>query len=131
MERRNEILSLNDVKLLVDAFYEKVRKNALLAPVFNERIGNDWPIHLEKMYRFWQTLLLGEHTYFGSPFIPHAYLPVDHTHFAEWKSLFNTTIDELFTGAKASEAKWRAAKMAEMFESKIAYYRNNPSTPLL
>jgi hemoglobin len=76
------------------------------------------------MYTFWQTVLLGEHTYFGSPFPPHANLPISHNHFERWMQLFNQTLDELFTGEKAEEAKWRAAKMAEIFESKIEYYKN-------
>jgi hemoglobin len=45
--------------------------------------------------------------------------------------LFTKTIDELFTGEKAEDAKWRAAKMAEMFESKIEYYKNRPFKSLV
>jgi hemoglobin len=120
---KQEILSIADIKLLVDRFYDRVRADEFLGPVFNERIGDRWPVHLEKMYRFWQTVLLGEHTYFGSPFPPHAQLPVSHAHFEKWMELFTGTIDELFTGEKADEAKWRAAKMAEMFEIKIEHFR--------
>lgn len=123
---KNDILNINDVKILVDSFYEKVRQDELLAPVFDERISNRWPIHLEKMYRFWQTVLLEEHTYSGSPFVPHATLPVKQEHFERWIILFYKTIDEYFEGEKAKEAKWRAEKMAEMFYHKIEYYRNNP-----
>ena len=124
MPQKEDILTLEDVKLLVDTFYDKVRDDELLAPIFNERIKDKWPEHLEKMYRFWQTVLLKDHTYFGSPFVPHANLPVDHIHFERWMGLFEPTVDELFTGEKAKEAKWRAGKMAEMFETKINYFRN-------
>lgn len=117
------ILIIDDVKLLVNCFYDKIRTNELLEPIFNERIKDRWPEHLEKMYRFWQTVLLGEHTYYGSPFPPHAQLPVGHEHFLKWMELFDSTVDELFTGEKAAEAKWRAAKMAEMFEIKIEHYK--------
>ena len=120
-----QLLDIEDVKLLVDTFYSKVRNNETLAPIFNERIGDRWPEHLEKMYTFWQTTLLGEHTYFGSPFPPHAQLPVDNRHFSQWISLFTQTVDELFIGDKAEEAKWRAGKMAEMFELKVNHFRNN------
>lgn len=113
------ILTTDDVELLVNTFYDKIRADDLLAPIFNERIQNRWPEHLNKMYTFWGTILLGERTYFGSPFVPHAKLPVDHHHFQQWLKLFNGTLDELFTGEKANEARWRAAKMAEMFEYKI------------
>ncbi|PWJ60464.1 hemoglobin [Dyadobacter jejuensis] len=123
IERRQTIEGLADIKLLVDTFYGKVRQDALLAPIFNERIGAHWPQHLEKLYKFWQTVLLKEHTYFGSPFTPHALLEIDHTHFRKWVGLFVETIDTLFVGERAEEAKWRAQKMAEMFEYKNAYYR--------
>jgi len=126
MQTQPEILNLDDIKKLVDTFYERIQADKLLGPIFNERIQDRWPIHLEKMYKFWQTVLLQEHTYFGSPFPPHMQLPIDSTHFAAWLALFNKTVDELFTGEKAEEAKWRAAKMAELFEAKIDYARKNP-----
>lgn len=125
-----QIITFENVKLLVDSFYRKVREDELLAPIFNERIGDKWPEHLEKMYRFWQTVLLREHTYLGSPFTPHAYLPVNKEHFNRWLKLFNETINEHFTGEKADEARWRAGKMAEMFHYKIEYYRTNTKTHL-
>ena len=126
MEKRAEILTLDDIKLLVDTFYDRIREDELLGPIFNERIQDRWPIHLEKMYKFWQTVLLQEHTYFGSPFPPHAQLPIGHQHFAAWLALFGKTVDELFTGEKATEAKWRAQKMAELFEAKIDYMKSHP-----
>ncbi len=131
MNEAKEIISLDDIKKLVDTFYEKVRIDELIGPVFNERIQDRWPQHLAKMYTFWQTVLLGEHTYFGSPFPPHANLPVSHQHFEKWMELFKQTLDELFTGAVAEDAKWRAGKMAEMFESKIEYYKNRPFKSLV
>lgn len=126
-----EILTLDDIKLLVDTFYGKVRNNPLIGPIFNERIQDRWPIHLEKMYSFWQTVLLEEYTYNGRPFPPHATMPIGHEHFEQWLALFAETVDELFTGDKADEAKWRAGKMAELFESKLNYFRNNSATSIL
>ncbi len=120
---QQDILNIEDIKLLVNSFYDKVKADKLLGPVFNERIKDRWPEHLDKMYRFWQTVLLGDHTYYGSPFPPHAQLPVSHEHFVKWMELFTATADDLFAGEKAAEAKWRAAKMAEMFEIKIEHYR--------
>ena len=123
MNNTKEIISLDDIKKLVDTFYEKVRKDELIGPIFNKRIQDRWPHHLEKMYAFWQTVLLGEHTYTGSPFPPHANLPVDKSHFEQWLKLFRQTLDEQFSGEKAKEAKWRADKMAEMFLLRINYFR--------
>ena len=120
---QHDILSLEDVKLLVNTFYGKVREDETLAQIFNERIKDRWPEHLEKMYRFWQTVLLEEQTYFGAPFPPHANLPVERLHFEKWLELFHATVDELFVGQIAEEAKWRGNRMAEMFELKMEYRR--------
>jgi len=123
MESVKDISTLDDVKKLVDVFYDRIRMDELLAPIFNGIIKDRWPQHLNTMYTFWQTVLLGEHTYFGSPFVPHAKLPIDHIHFQSWLKLFNATVDELFVGPIANEAKWRADKMAIMFETKIKHYQ--------
>ena len=131
MNDSKDITTIEDIKLLVDSFYGKIRVDLLLGGIFNGVIKDRWPEHLEKMYRFWQTVLLGEHTYYGSPFPPHAQLPVERKHFDAWLKLWYETIDERFAGAKADEAKWRGDKMAVMFLSKIEYYRNNSATPLL
>jgi hemoglobin len=122
---------MNDMKLMVDNFYGKIREDELLADIFNNKIQNRWDEHLDKMYRFWQTVLLNEHTYLGSPFIPHAKLPVNAEHFDRWIMLFNETVDNFFTGEKAEKAKWQGARMAEMFLYKINFYRNNNATPIL
>ncbi|PHR46939.1 MAG: globin [Fluviicola sp.] len=113
-----EIQSINEITLLVNQFYEKVKQDDLLGPIFEEVINSNWEPHLEKMYRFWETVLLNNHTYHGSPFAPHAKLPISAEHFDRWLELFLTTIDDHFVGEKADEAKWRAQKMAEMFQYK-------------
>lgn len=123
MGQTKDILNAADIKKIVDNFYGKVRTDGLLAPIFNERIKDRWPQHLEKMYSFWRTVLFAEDAYNGSLFSPHAQLPIEHAHFMRWLELFNQTIDESYQGKKALEAKWRAVKMAEMFESKIEYNR--------
>ncbi|MRX40949.1 globin [Flavobacterium sp. LC2016-23] len=119
-----DISSLGDIKLLVNTFYAKVQDDELIGPIFNEKMLGRWPEHLEKMYRFWQTILLEEHTYSGSPFPPHKHLPVNQTHFDRWMEIFTTTVDFLFVGKLAEEAKIRAANMAYMFNYKIDYFRN-------
>jgi hemoglobin len=119
-----DISTLEDIKLLVNTFYEKVQKDDLIGPIFNQKMIGRWPEHLEKMYRFWQTILLEEHTYSGSPFPPHKQLPVNQEHFNRWMELFSATVNTLFVGKLAEEAKFRAANMAQMFNYKIEYFRN-------
>lgn len=128
---KKEIETLEDIKNLVNSFYDKVREDELLAEIFNTVIQNRWPEHLEKMYRFWQTVLLGEHTYFGSPFVPHARLPVEKQHFERWLNLFYETVDEYFIGELAEKAKWQGERMAQMFNMKINHYRSHPNQKVL
>ncbi|WP_018631218.1 group III truncated hemoglobin [Niabella aurantiaca] len=128
---KKEITTREDIQLLVDQFYTKIREDQQVGPVFDAVIRDQWPQHLEKMYRFWETVLLGNHTYFGSPFPPHAKLPISGPHFDTWLRLWQETIDTYFQGPKAEEAKWRAEKMAAMFLSKIDYYRDTGKTPLI
>ena len=124
MTPQTDITTLEDIKLLVDTFYSKVQKDEFIGPIFNEKIGDRWPEHLEKMYRFWQTILLEVHSYSGSPFPPHKQLPVAKEHFDRWMEIFTKTTDSLFAGPLAEEAKLRAKNMAEMFHYKIDYFRN-------
>lgn len=122
---KNDITTIDDIQLLVNTFYDSAKKEPLIGPIFTGVIKDRWPEHLEKMYRFWQTVLLGEHTYHGAPFPPHAKLPIQQSHFNSWLTLWHATIDSLFEGAKANEAKWRGGRMAEMFLSKINYFQNS------
>lgn len=115
-----DIFHLDNVKLLVDTFYGKVREDDLLAPIFNEAIQDRWPQHMETMYTFWQTLLLGERTYRGNPFAPHAELFIGKIHFDRWLELWYKTVDDNFTGEVAEEAKWRASRIAEAFQMRLA-----------
>ena len=124
MTTKTDITTLDDIKLLVDRFYSTVQKDAFIGPIFNGKIGNRWPEHLEKIYRFWQTILLEVHSYSGSPFPPHKHLPVDKEHFDRWMEIFVATVDTLFEGPIADEAKMRAKNMAEMFNYKINYFRD-------
>ncbi len=125
-----DIQHLEDIKILVDKFYDRIQRDELLGPIFNGIIQDRWPEHLEKMYRFWQTVLLEEHTYYGSPFPPHAKMPINKTHFDQWIGLFSKTVDELYEGEKAEKAKWQGERMASMFQFKIAYYQENNFKPL-
>jgi len=108
---------------MVNDFYGKVRKDDLLGSIFNKILDGRWPEHLAKMYRFWQTILLDEHTYKGYPFEPHAKLPVEQMHFDRWVFLFSETVHNYFSGDKANRAIWQGERMAEMFLMRIDLIR--------
>ena len=127
-----DITTEADVKHLVDAFYDKVNKDALLAPIFNDHAQVNWEKHLPIMYQFWSSILLGTATYNGQPFPKHAFLPVNAAHFAQWLHLFFATIEENFQGPTAEEAKLRAANIARIFNHKIQIIQGQePTIPVL
>lgn len=128
---KQDITSRLDIEVLVNEFYTKVRADNILGDLFNGIIGDRWPEHLEKMYRFWQTILLQEHTYVGNPFAPHAVMPLKKVHFQRWTEIFHLTVDSRFEGPLADEAKWRADKMAEMFLIKINHVSAHKPKPLV
>ncbi|MEP6736808.1 MAG: group III truncated hemoglobin [Chryseolinea sp.] len=113
-----DIENIGDIRILVDAFYSKVREDNLLAPVFATRI-TDWQPHLNTMYRFWNAALFQVREYVGNPMTKHITLPVDGPHFEQWINLFYETLDQHFEGPVADEAKQRAMIMAHTFYQRI------------
>jgi hemoglobin len=121
----NDISTRQDIEKMVESFYSKVRDNELLGPIFDRVIGNNWSVHLNKMYDFWETILLNKKTYWGRPFPPHLKLEVTKIHFDTWQQLFQENIDELFEGDRAAEAKKRAVLMAALFHSKYEHLKGD------
>ncbi|MEO6901760.1 MAG: group III truncated hemoglobin [Bacteroidia bacterium] len=116
---KTDIQSTQDIVMLVDTFYKKVNADALLAPVFNEEAGVNWPEHLPKMYQFWGTQLLGTQDYKGQPFPPHMKLHITPQHFQQWLILFTETVHQLFEGAIADLAIYKAKNIAVVFQYKL------------
>lgn len=116
---RPDITTEADVRTLVDAFYAAVRADALLNPIFADVARVDWAEHLPKMYAFWNGRILGQPGYVGTPFAPHARLPVERAHFARWLELFRSTVDRHFAGDRAQRAKDAAASMAHTFALRL------------
>lgn len=116
---KTDIVTAEDIKLLVDSFYKKVDKDELLAPVFNLQAEVDWQHHLPKMYEFWGTQLIGAASYKGQPFPPHMKLTINAAHFERWQKLFIETVDEIFEGLTAELAKYKAKNIATIFQYKL------------
>lgn len=123
MEKK-DIKTREDVFLLVSSFYDKVRKNELLAPFFNEAI-KDWDEHLNRLTTFWESNLFLKTKYLGNPLEAHAKVDqnnnnsISELHFGVWLNLWFETIDELFVGDYAENAKRRARKMSTFLYLKI------------
>jgi len=79
---------------LVDRFYDKVRTDPLLGPVFKSRV-DDWDAHKVLMTSFWSTVALRTGHYRGNPLARHQPLPIGVAHFQRWLALWHETAGEV------------------------------------
>ena len=113
---KSDIESRADIESLISKFYEKVRNDELLAPVF---LHVDWEHHTPIIIDFWCSLILGDQSYRNNPFQKHIHLPITSIHFGRWLELFHETLSELFNGPKATEAKERSVNIATLFQHRL------------
>lgn len=130
MDTKRDIKTREDVHLLVRTFYEKIRKDELLGPIFNGII-TDWEGHFNLLTDFWETQLFLKRKYHGNPVIVHQEVDdkvgntITPEHFGYWINLWFATIDDLFDGETAWVAKNRAQKMSTMLYLQIYQHRQN------
>ncbi|WP_282147734.1 group III truncated hemoglobin [Algibacter lectus] len=121
---KKDLETRDDIYLLVSSFYIKVRKDEVLAPFFNDVI-KDWDAHLERLTTFWEASLFLKTKYTGNPLETHIKVDADNKntiteqHFGLWLNLWLETIDELFEGDFAQNAKFKARKMGSFLYLKI------------
>ena len=122
MEKR-AIASRSDIELLVNSFYEKVKKDDLIGFIFNDVAKVDWSHHLPIMYRFWESLLLDTNSYGRNAMDPHFRLnklvPLEPAYFDRWLALFEATVTEHFLGDKAALAVTRARSIKGIMALKM------------
>ena len=73
-QRHREPTDAN-IRELVYAFYDRVRADPLLGPVFDAVLEGRWDEHLPKMCTFWGSLVLGDKRYRGNVQQAHQPLP--------------------------------------------------------
>ena len=113
------------LRALVDAFYAKVRKDALIGPVFNRAI-DDWPEHLDKLQSFWSSVMLTSGRYKGRPLPAHVKHAdaISAASFERWLALWADTTAEMFDPASAAALQDKAARIAESLSLGIAFHRS-------
>jgi len=118
-----DLKDTSDIRLLVDSFYDQVKKDELIGYIFNDVAKVDWNHHLPIMYDFWEKMIFGTGPYKGDPMTKHIQLnkltALNSLHFDQWKKIFSETVDALFAGAKANETKERANHIASIMLFKV------------
>lgn len=106
-------LNRESIATLVHTFYDDVRADALLAPVFNAAIGEHWETHLGRMVDFWCTTMLKTQPFHGNVFGKHMALAgVEPEHFRRWLLLFEASAARLFAPPLAAEFVLVARRIA-------------------
>ena len=115
---KTDIRNRKDIEKLVNAFYDKVKKDDVIGYLFNDVAKVKWELHLPRMYDFWENILFYSGNYSGSPMVVHKELhqksTMNQQHFQHWNDLFSETVDKLFEGVKANEIKERASNIAQV-----------------
>jgi hemoglobin len=96
------------ISQLVDHFYGAIREDALLGPIFANKI-KDWPLHLGRMKDFWASIMLESGRYSGNPMQKHIAIGgLDATHFARWRLLWDQTLAQIAPNSAVAD-KFRDA----------------------
>jgi hemoglobin len=91
------------ISLMVEEFYASIRSDAMLGPIFDERI-DDWPKHLGRMKSFWRSVLHNSGEYAGNPMQKHLAIPgLEFEHFERWLELFFDNLRNIERHPAASE----------------------------
>ncbi|WP_233344619.1 group III truncated hemoglobin [Burkholderia cepacia] len=106
-----------NIRDLVYAFYDRVRADPLLGPVFDARLAGRWDDHLPKMVTFWSSLVLGTKGYRGN--VQQAHQPLDGiepAHFSRWLSLFLKTVEARYAPPAAIRFMEPALRIAQSLQ---------------
>lgn len=117
-----DIENREDIRKVILSFYEKVHKDAEIAPVFvmtQER----WEEHLFRTENFWENWLFQTGNYGGGLMWKHIEKhqkhPITTRLFEKWLSYWMLTIDELFEGERADFMKTKALELGQMMNQRL------------
>jgi hemoglobin len=118
-----DIETREDCERLVRAFYARALDDPIIGWLFTDIAHLDLEAHVPRITSFWETMLLGAGTYRGGAFAAHARVHAKARfrpgHFQAWLTLWRTTVDELFAGPRAEQAKAHAERVARAFLARL------------
>ena len=101
-----------EIVQLVHDFYDAVRQDEVLGPIFNRHVKN-WDAHLPTMVDFWSSALRGTARFRGSPVVKHAALPaLTIDLFQRWLGLFRKITSAMPNTALVEKANELARRIA-------------------
>lgn len=123
MTEKKDIATRADVELLIRSFYQKALIDPKIGFIFTEIAKIDLESHLPHLFDFWENILLKPNGYKRNVLKVHLDLnekvQLSLEHFESWLTLFQTTVDELFEGLVANNAKNKALSIATVMQTKL------------
>ena len=117
---KRDIEIREDLEYLLDEFYKIAPNDTEIGHHFD---GVDLEAHLPIIVDFWEKVLFGKPVYFSNPLLIHQKLhekfPLELEHFRRWVEIFSATVDRLFVGETAENAKLRAKMIAHSLNQKV------------
>jgi hemoglobin len=118
--KKKDIETRADLEMILTKFYKIAPFDAEIGHHFDD---TDLASHLPIIVDFWEKILFGKQVYFGNPLQIHQQLseksPLKLEHFQKWFEIFSATVDELFTGETAENAKLRAKMIAHSLNQNL------------
>jgi hemoglobin len=101
------------ITTLVNDFYTDIRRDSILAPIFDNAIGANWELHLVRMVDFWCSVMLSSAEFKGNVYGKHMALSgIEPEHFRRWLGLFESHVRRLFQPQVAEQFMAAARRIA-------------------
>ncbi len=115
----------SNISDLVERFYENIRADDLLGPIFENHIA-DWTPHLGRMKDFWTSIAIESGRFHGNPMVKHLAIPgLERSHFNHWLALFEETLPEVMPNAAACRFfAERAQRIADSLMTGISIHHS-------
>jgi hemoglobin len=112
-----------DIEALLRRFYGRAFVDDVLAEPFTELRAAGLDSHIEAMCDFWESALFRAARYRRNAFVVHRQLDQRHPlyakHFARWVALWESTVDEMYDGPTAEQAKRQASRIATSMNRRL------------
>lgn len=119
-----DITERKHLEHLLRDFYQRVLADDIIGFYFTQVVEFDLEKHLPKVCDFWEVQLLGKLGYQGRTFETHLaihrHTAITPHHFQRWLFLFESSVDQYFSGPTAEAAKHRARAIANSMATALS-----------
>ena len=118
-----DILTRQDIELLVDSFYDQAIVHPEIAHYFTGVVAQHFKSHKVRICDFWDDIIFHGIKYGGNPMLVHLKMHATKSltplAFKIWLSLWEKTVNNYFTGSNAETAISKAKQISMLMQLKI------------